>query len=154
MEYSWEATTEDVAALLPQRTKGEFGKDGEFRDPPDATTPTKKQVESILSKTAERIADKLNLEEGKDICPNGPLNLAKEVHALRAAMMVELTYFANQLRTDQSPYKALKEEYESGLKDLIEAYENKCGDEGGDIAGEKRPKGNFPRPRRWNRRRY
>lgn len=151
MNYAWEASVEDVAELLPQRTKGEYGKDGEFNE---GTNPTKKQVEGILEKAKSRIAGKLNLKGAKDICSDGPIELAKEVHALRAAMMVELTFFQNQLRTDQSPYKALKEEFEEGIKDLVADYENMCGSEGEDIAGEKRPRGNFPRSGRWGRRRW
>jgi hypothetical protein len=150
MNYAWEASVEDVAALLPQRTKGEYGKDGEFTE---GTTPTKKQVEDILVKSAGRIASKLRLKGEKDICSDGPIGMAEEVHALRAAMMVELTYFANQLRTDQSPYKNLKEQYDEGIKDLLAAYEDECGG-GTGLGGEERPKGSFPRPRRWNRRRF
>jgi hypothetical protein len=154
MAFDWEASVEDVAALLPQRTKGEYGTDGEFKDD-GTTTPSKKQVENLLKKAASRIAGKLNVTEAKDICPNGPLELAREVHALRAAMMVELTFFANQLRTDQSPYEKLKEQYDEGLEDLLVDYENQCGDnEGEGLGGEKMPSGNFPRARPWGRMRF
>lgn len=151
--FSWEATVEDVAELLPQRTKGEFGRKGEFNDD---TTPTKKQVEGILAKAAGRIAAKLQVTEEDDICSDGPIEMAEEVHALRAAMVVERTYFSNQLRTDQSPYKALKDEYDSSIKDLLEAYEDQCGGGGGDggIGGEEMPSGNFPRSGRWGSRRF
>lgn len=150
-EYAWEATVADVAALLPQRTKGTYGKDGEF----DAnTTPTKAQVEDILAKAAGKVATKLQLRPGEDICAEGPLELANEVHALRAAMMVELTYFANQLRTDQSPYEKLKEEYDSSIKDLVEAYKEMCGGDPGGLGGENMPRGNFPRARKWGRIRF
>jgi hypothetical protein len=151
MSFSWEAEVADVAALLPQRTKGEWGTDGEFTD---QTTPSQKQVERILEQAASRIAGKLNLKNGEDICDNGPIELASEVHALRAAMMVELTYFANQLRTDQSPYEKIKEQYDEGIKDLVTDYENMCGGGGDDLAGEKRPSGHFPRSGRWGRRRF
>ena len=149
--FAWEADVADVAALLPQRTKGEYGKDGEFTT---ETTPTKAQVERILKQAASRIAGKLNVTEDKDICSNGPLELAEEVHALRAAMMVELTYFANQLRTDQSPYEKLKEQFDEGLVDLVADYENQCGPEDEGLGGEKMPRGNFPRSGRWGRRRF
>jgi hypothetical protein len=152
MAFVWEATPDDVAALLPQRTKGEFGKDGEFTAD---GTPTKAQVERIIKQAASRIAGKLNVTEADDICSDGPIELANEVHALRAAMMVELTYFANQLRTDQSPYEKLKEEYQEGLKDLLVDYEDQCGDSTGEgLGGEKMPKGNFPRSGKWGRRRF
>lgn len=151
MSFVWEATVEDVAALLPQRTKGEFGKDGEFTE---TSTPTESQVENLLAKAASRIAGKLNITEAEDICPNGPIELAGEVHALRAAMMVELTFFANQLRTDQSPFEKLKEQYDEGLSDLLTDYENQCGDGGEGIGGEKMPSGNFPRSGRWGRMRF
>jgi hypothetical protein len=151
MDYAWEATPADVAALLPQRTKGEFGKDGEFTN---ETTPTLAQVQIILDKAAENIASKLRLKDGQDICENGPLGLANEMHALRAAMIVERTYFANQLRTDQSPYKAMKEEYDKESKELLSAYEDNCGGGGGGLGGEEMPKGNFPKSKQWGRRRF
>lgn len=150
-EYAWEADVADVAALLPQRTKGESGKDGEFND---STTPTEKQVERILEKAAGKIATKLQIPAGEDICETGPLGLAEEVHALRAAMMVELTYFMNQLRTDQSPYEKLKEQYDEGIKDLVESYKELCGGDPGGLGGETEPRGNFPRARRWGRMRF
>lgn len=150
-DFAWEATVADVAALLPQRTKGEWGTDGEFTDD---TTPSAAQVQNLLDKAAGRIAGKLNLKDGEDICADGPLELAEEVHALRAAMMVELTFFANQLRTDQSPYEKLKEQYDEGIKDLVTDYENMCGSGGGDLGGEKMPSGNFPRAGRWGRMRF
>jgi len=149
--FAWEATVEDVAELLPQRTKGEFGKAGEFND---ETTPTKKQVEGILAKAAGRIAAKLKVSEENDICEDGPIELAEEAHALRAAMMVELTFFANQLRTDQSPYKNLKEQFDESLKDLLSAYEDQCGSSGTGLGGEEMPRGNFPRSGRWGKRRF
>lgn len=150
--FAWEATPEDVAELLPQRTKGEFGRKGEFTDD---TTPTKKQVEGILAKAAGRIASKLKVTEENDICPDGPIDMAEEVHALRAAMVVERTYFSNQLRTDQSPYKALKEEYDTSIKDLLSAYEDQCGSGSGTgLGGEEMPRGNFPRSGNWGRRRF
>lgn len=151
MAFIWEATVEDVAELLPQRTKGEFGKAGAFTED---TTPTKKQVEGILAKSAGRLAAKLKISEEQDICEHGPIDMANEVHALRAAMMVELTYFANQLRTDQSPYKNLKEQYDEGIKDLLSAYEDQCGGSGTGLGGEEMPRGNFPRSGRWGRRRF
>lgn len=149
--YAWEATVEDVAELLPQRTKGEFGATGEFTED---TTPTKKQVERILAKSAARIASKLQVTEEHDICENGPIEMAEEVHAIRAAMIVERTYFSNQLRTDQSPYKALKEEYDTSIKDLLAAYEDQCGSGAGSLGGEERPKGGFPKAGRWGRRKF
>lgn len=151
MAFAWEATVEDVAALLPQRTKGEWGTDGAFTD---KTTPTKDQVQNLLDKAAGRIGGKLNLKDGEDICADGPLELAEEVHALRAAMMVELTFFANQLRTDQSPYEKLKEQYDEGMKDLVVDFENMCGSGGEGVGGEKMPSGNFPRSGKWGRRRF
>lgn len=150
-KYAWEATPDDVAALLPQRTHGEFGKDGHFTT---TTTPTLEQVEDILQKSAGRIATKLRLKPATEMCEAGPVDLANETHALRAAMMVELTYFANQLRTDQSPYTKLKELYDENAKELLEAYEDACGGGGGGIGGEELPKGSFPQSRRWNKRRW
>jgi hypothetical protein len=150
-DFAWEATVEDVAALLPQRTKGEWGKDGGFDE---ETTPTASQVQNLLDKAKARIAGKLNLKDGEDICPTGPIDLAKEVHALRAAMMVELTFFMNQLRTDQSPYEKIKEQYDEGLSDLVTDYENECGEGSGALGGEKMPSGNFPRGNRWGRIRF
>jgi hypothetical protein len=153
--FAWEATPTGVAALLPTRTKGQFGGSGTWDD---TTTPTLPQVEEICAWATSRIADKLRVSEAHDICVDGPIELAEEVATIRAAMRVELTYFANQLRTDQSPYKTLKEEYEDGLKDMLDQYRDTCpGAEGGDGTGplgEEMPSGSFPVSSRVGRRRF
>lgn len=156
MAFPWEADAQDVAELLPQRTKGEWGK-GESREFTADTTPTLEQVEDITRKAALRVATKLRVTEDDDICEDGPIELAEEVAALRAAMMVELTFFMNQIRTDQSPYEKLKEQFDEAMVDLTEAYKDQCdgsGSDGEGPLGEEMPRGSFPRSRNWGRRRW
>lgn len=148
--YDWQATPAGVAALLPTRTKGEFGESGTWDE---GTTPTLAQVEEICVWATKRVASKLRITEDNDICEDGPTDLAHEDANLRAAMRVEMTFFANQLRTDQSPYKTLKAEQEEAEKDLLEEFKDKCGassgGEGTGPLGEEMPRGNFPPARDW-----
>ena len=81
--FAWEATPDGVAALLPTRTKGQFGESGNWDE---TTTPTEEQVEEICAWATWRIASKLRVDEDNDICADGPTELAEEVAALRAAM--------------------------------------------------------------------
>jgi hypothetical protein len=154
MAFPWEADAKDVAELLPQRTKGEWGA-GETREFTEDTTPTLAQVEEVCEKAAKRVARKLRVTEDNDICEDGPIDLAEEAASFRAAMIVELTFFMNQIRTDQSPYEKLKEQYDETMDDLLEAYKDQCGDPDGDgPLGEEMPRGNFPKSRGWGRKRW
>lgn len=105
---------EDVAALVRARTKPTDGQVplGTFNE---TTYPTGEQVESLITQAV--------LEVDARIGTVGPTLRARagNVAALYAAMLVELSYFPEQIDTDQSPYDRLKELYDQALAGLLAA---------------------------------
>jgi hypothetical protein len=69
--------------------------------------------------------------------------------ALYTAMLVELSYFPNQIGSDRSPYEKYKELYDEGMEALTEAIAENC-DSGGDglsVGGDgPMPSSSFPCP--------
>lgn len=104
----------DVAALIRTRTKPRDGQEylGTFNE---NTTPTADQVESLISQAVGAVDGTV-----------GPVSDALEaragnVAAIYAAMLVELSYFPEQIDTDRSPYEKLKELYDQALSGLLAA---------------------------------
>jgi hypothetical protein len=105
-------TLEDVAALVPSRAKNQYGRITTF----DGTTqPTGTQVQSVIDRAVRSVYGRIG--DPADAL----LDMAKDIVALRAAMLVELTYFGDQIRSDRSPYAALQELYEEALTDYFAA---------------------------------
>jgi hypothetical protein len=99
--YPWLATPEDVAALLRSRTKDDAGR--ELGAWTDATRPTLVDVEQLIALAAGQTTD-----------ADGPAStscssLCRNVIALHAACLVELSYFPEQVRSERSPYSELRE---------------------------------------------
>lgn len=100
----------DVGELIRARTRNENGNLlGTFTA---TTTPTYEQVDRVID-TAMR---KLEAKFGPDMAAE-LVGSASHVVALRAAMLVELSYFGDQIRTDRSPYAALEVLYKEALAD-------------------------------------
>ena len=96
----WMATPSDVAALLRARTKDDTGRElGEWSD---ETRPTLDEVQQLIDLAAMQASD---ADGPSGAC--GPL--CRNVIALHAACLVELSYFPEQVRSDRSPYTELKE---------------------------------------------
>lgn len=121
----WEAATpEGVAQLLRARTKDSSGREiGEWSDD---TRPTLDEVQGIC--------DTANGELGAAIGGSTPTTCAKGATgtaALLAAMLVELSYFPEQVRSDRSAYQEYKLLYDAQLAALQQCIAS--GGEGGGV---------------------
>jgi hypothetical protein len=92
----------EVAELLRARTKDSNGVEvGTFND---ATRPTSAQVAGMAQTAAHDIQLRLGTSPPPEVTAD-----AKGCAALLAACMVELSFFPEQVRTEQSPYNQLRE---------------------------------------------
>lgn len=118
-------TVTEVAALLRARTRDSLGNEvGTFNA---NTSPTLAEAESIIATTVRSLSSVV----GADI-PNAPdpdgagdvdalRDSAQHLATLKAAMLIELSYYPEQIGTDRSPYNAYKGMYDQDLKGLLEA---------------------------------
>lgn len=127
-------TIAEVGALLRTRTKDTAGNEiGTFTA---NTRPTALQVD-VLSRQA---ANKLSTIIG-DAIPEDLLEDASELAAIRTAMLVELSYFPEQVAAKRSPYAEYKELWDEavGTPDkpgsFVLAVQNAVGDETVDVGG-------------------
>lgn len=127
----WRPSVEDVGAIIRARTKTRLSESlqagneiGTFND---ATRPTGDEVEKLIDEATDDVANAVGLT----ICQETLEVSARRVAALGAAMAVELSYFPEQIRADQSPYEALERRYKDRLARLVTAVEEKCGGAGG-----------------------
>lgn len=144
-DYTPELT--DVAAFIRTRTRtaagrevGTFNPDSEV-DTPTETRPTAEQA-GLLIETA---VDKIEGAVGPDI-PDGPSTndpdsirkLAKRVTAILSAMLVELTFFPEQVNSGRSAYPQLKEMFDEDMAELTNAIQAVGGTaiDPGDTAGD------------------
>jgi hypothetical protein len=106
----------DVAAFLRARTYLDSGEqEGEFTAD---TRPTFVQVETLINQAANEVSARL----GQEVEDDALRAFARNIVAIRAAMMIELSYFPEQADEDATTvYKELKSLYESELANLIEA---------------------------------
>ncbi len=119
----------EVAALLRARTKDIYGKElGEFTQ---NTRVTDVQCAHLIGQAASEIGDAI----GGDPADGGQRDSARAICALGAAMLVELTYYPEQVQAGQSPYAQYERMYERRLKRLIEAVAESGVGGGGDSVG-------------------
>ena len=111
-----------VSALLRTRTKNDVGSEaGEFST---TTRPTLVQATALLGDAKNIVTGKIGTAEP---CTDElALDAAHVIH-LRCALMIELSYFPEQINTNRSPYEQIKALYDSDLRDLIEAIAEECG---------------------------
>lgn len=101
----------DVGAVTLSRTRDQYGNlTGTFSG---STTPTSTQVTSLITKAVDTVSQKIGTE-----IPAALRTDAKEVVALRVAMLIETALFADQMSNARSPYPVLQDQYEAGLADL------------------------------------
>jgi hypothetical protein len=142
LTVSWRPAAAEVGALLPKRTKDSNGTNqGTFTE---LTEPTEAQVETIISLATGHLASRLGTRE--DLALPQLTSRARGVTALYAAMLVELTFFPEQVGTNRSPYPQLKELFDEGTKALLEAVaEAGDGGDGDAIGGAgQMPSSSFP----------
>lgn len=103
-------TVADVGALLRARTKTPGG--GEAGTFNQQTRPTDEQVASLIRKAVGTVS----LTVG-DVVPASLIDEVKEVTSIRAAMLVELSYFPEAVASDRSPYAQLKDLWDEAVGD-------------------------------------
>lgn len=106
---AWLPQIATVAALLRARTKGETS--GGIEDDEvgtfDATTrPTHIQAEEMI-----RMAAGFLIKCTGPWLPESLRPLSRSVVSLRAAMLIELSYWPEQVETEQSPYEHIRDLY-------------------------------------------
>lgn len=101
-------TVAQVGALLRARTKDTGGNElGTFTS---ATRPTDTEVNLLIAQAAGTLSTKA----GDDI-PAALFDEASQLAAIRAAMLVELSYFPEQIMTGRSTYPQLQELWIEGF---------------------------------------
>lgn len=110
----WTPVVADVAALLIARTKPTDAQTpaGTFNT---NTRPTAAQVEELIDKAVAEV------ESRTGTVPTAYEPQAINTAAIYAAMLVELSYFPEQIESDQSPYDRLKELFDAALAGLLTA---------------------------------
>jgi hypothetical protein len=101
----WAPSVADVGAVLRARTKDTNGNElGTFTDD---TRPTEDQTGELID-TA--VAD---IESEIGTVPDELQDAARRAAAIGAALLVELSFFPEQITTGRSPYDQLKELYDA-----------------------------------------
>jgi len=134
---SYAPTIAEVAATVPSRPKGQYGRVTTFDE---TTQPTGDQVQAIIDGCAAKLEGKFGAP------PDALVASAKEVVKLRAAMLVELSFFGDQIRADRSPYGELKTLYEEAVADYMADRSLLGGDETPGTADDQQPLYSFPDP--------
>jgi hypothetical protein len=123
---TWPATADNVAALLRARTQDEAGTEGGAWS--DETRPTLAEVELILS-MAESIVlgqtgtlDALACETADEV-----RSQAGTLVSLMAAMLIELSYFPEQVQTNRSAYEQYATLFDTLMPQLVQAVEECAG---------------------------
>lgn len=142
-------TVADVGALVRARTRNDQGQELGTFDP--TTRPTDTEAASLIQDAVneaypvlgENIPDDPTPGPGGD--PNALRTAAKRIVALRAAALVELSYFPEQVGRGVSPYQQYMDSFEKGLSRLQTAIaEVEAGDVPGEDAGSTLPSYDFP----------
>lgn len=114
-----------VADQIPTRTKDQYGNEvGTFNS---NTRPTDTQVSRLIG---EHVGDVANII-GADI-PSELFADANTAVAERVAMAIEMAFFPEQVNSDRSPYKQIKEQYEEDIARLSRQVQIIA--EGGDLS--------------------
>jgi hypothetical protein len=149
LDVDWRPALVEVGALVRTRTKSKMGGSplGTFTD----NTPIKAdEVEALISYATASVAARIGLSP----CSDALKSRARGMAALYTAMLIELSYFPEQVGSDRSPYAKYKELYDDGMGALVEAVAENCGG-GGDGDGESvggsgpLPSSSFPCPSNW-----
>ena len=97
---------------------------------PSQTSPTSSEAREVIREAGNFVAMKV----GRDVAPK-VREMARSVVALRAAMQIELSFYAEQVATNRSPYDKLKELYDDAIAELMEAV-IEAGSDGDPVAGQ------------------
>lgn len=108
----WSPSLQTVGSLLRARTRDTNGTEvGTFS--PD-TRPTDDQATGLVVTATYDVAAAVGSEIPEALWP-----MAESVTSYRAAMLIELSYFPEQVAAGRSPYEQLKALYTESLKNLL-----------------------------------
>jgi hypothetical protein len=125
LDPDWAPSPSDVGAVLRSRTKDTNGNElGTFTND---TRPTDSQVIELIETTVS------DLSSDVGSVPDELQDAARRLSAIGAAMLVELSYFSEQIVTDRSPYDRLKELYDARFARLKAQIEDV--NAGGEVGG-------------------
>ena len=150
-------TVAQVAALVRNRTRDANGNVlGTFQTAADGrTTPTSEQVTELIQDAVNEaypvFGDDIPDNPGDTTRPGYDKDTIRKAAtrnvAMRAAALVELTYFADQVGSGKSPYPQYQDSFEKGLPRLGKAItEAQQGDEVGTGDDAPGPAWEFPLP--------
>lgn len=109
--HPFQPTLPQIGQVIMSRTKNRFGKlTGTFTS---ETTPDTVQAGQIARNAAQDIATQVG-----DTVPPALVDDAQRVTAIRAAMLIELGFFSDQVNSGRSIYPQLKLDYEEALMRL------------------------------------
>lgn len=129
---SWQPSPDAVARLLRTRTKVSSGAELGFFT--DATRPTDAEVRGLIKDAVDEVAKRVS--NNGDLCNSTLSSDAGNMAVLYTAMLIELSYFPEQVENNHSPYDRYKDLYDEGMKSLLEAVAETCGgDSDGDVVG-------------------
>jgi hypothetical protein len=112
-----------VAAYLRARTKTAGGQEAGTFNPVSAvgtSAETRPTAEQASQEIANALGD-ISAIIGTDLPDPKYFEPASRVVALRAALLIELSYFPEQVATGRSPYAQLKELYDEAWANLLSA---------------------------------
>jgi hypothetical protein len=119
---TWPATTDNVAALLRARTQDDTDVEGGVWS--DTTRPTLAEAELILSMAQAIVLgqtgslEALACETADDV-----KSQAATLVALMAAMLIELSYFPEQVQTSRSAYEQYANLFDTLMPQLVQSVE-------------------------------
>jgi hypothetical protein len=123
VRLSFEPSLADVGALIRTRTtpRGATAELGTFTAD---TRPTGDQVSALITKSVGKVLEKVEIAGlvGGNL-PTELLDPAREAAALRTAMLVELTFYGDQISVSRGPFKELKDLYKEAIDELAAAVE-------------------------------
>lgn len=123
MSEEYTPTVEDIGELLRARTKDANGNEvGTFTED---TRPTDDAVEAIIEQAVSAVAASANGDVPTRLEP-----LAQHCAALRAAMIVELTYWPEQTTREVSAYAQYQALYDSSIQTLRTALSDSADSRG------------------------
>jgi len=128
----WAPSVQDVANLLRARTINKNG--GEVGTFNAATRPSDEEVQGLIESSYGDVVDAIG--QITDV-PSNLVNAASSIVAIGAAMLVEMSYYPEQVGTGRSPYAQLASQYKDKLCRLQDAIVS---------AGGNRPTNDYQNP--------
>jgi hypothetical protein len=125
LDPDWAPSPSDVGAVLRSRTKDTNGNElGTFTSD---TRPTDGQVNELIETAVAGLSSDVGT------VPDKLQDAARRLAAIGTAMLVELSFFSEQINTDRSPYDRLKDWYDERFARLKKQIEDV--NAGGDVGG-------------------